>query len=223
VVKRRVEYDRAVGCCSRHGCDEFFGDRFARRSLRKYRRKGLDGTASRLRDFLAARGGRTALEIGGGVGALVTELVRAGVERGQLVEVVPAYEPFARELFTEAGVDVDFSLADLTAEPDAVEPADLVAMNRVVCCTPDGPALVAAAAGRTGIALAFSFPRDRPAIRIGFRFQNLAFRLARRRFRAFVHPRAELLGAATSRGLRLADEHNGFLWATAGFERELHP
>ncbi len=208
-----------MSCCPPHGCDELFGERFARRSLRRYRQKGLDGTSARLRDFLAGRGGSTALEIGGGVGALVTELVRGGVERGRLVEVVPAYEPFARELFAEAEVAVDFRLADLAAEPDAVEPADLVAMNRVVCCTPDGPALVAAAAGRAEVALAFSFPRDRRSVRIGARLQNLGFRLARRRFRVFVHPRAVLVGAATEHGLRLVDEHNGLVWATAGFVR----
>ena len=209
-----------MGCCSHHGCDEFFGERFARRTLRKYRKKGLDGTSSRLRDFLAARGGQSALEIGGGVGALVTELVRRGGGHGQLVEVVPAYEPFARELFAETGADVEFRLADLAADPDAVERADLVVMNRVVCCTPDGPALVTAAAGRTQVALAFSYPRDRAAIRLGFRLQNAIFRLAGRRFRVFVHPRAELVSAATSSGLRLVDEHDGIVWATAGFQRQ---
>ena len=208
-----------MSCCPPHGCDELFGERFARRSLRKYRTKGLDDTSAWLRDFLSARGGESALEVGGGIGALVTELVRGGVPRGRLVEVVPAYEPVARELFAETGVDVDFSLADLTDEPEAVDPADLVVLNRVVCCTPDGPELVAAAAGRTRSALALSFPRERPAIRAAVRVQNIAFRLIRRRFRVFVHPRAKLFDAATSRGLRLVDQHDGTVWATAGFER----
>lgn len=208
-----------MSCCTPHGCDEFFGERFARRSLRRYRKKGLDGTARRLRDFLAARGGRDALEIGGGVGMLVTELVRGGAERGRLVEVVPAYEPFARELFAEAGVDVDFVLADLAADPAGVEPADVVALHRVVCCTPEGPTLLAAAAGRTRVALAFSYPRERPTIRLVIRLQNLLFRLVRRQFRVFVHSRRELVEAATSGGLRLVHEQDGLVWATAGFVR----
>ncbi len=208
-----------MSCCSRHGCDELFGERFARRSLRRYRQKGLDDTSTQLRDFLAARGGESALEIGGGVGTLVTELVRGGVERGTLVEVVPAFEPFARELFAETGADVDFRLVDLVAAPEAVEPADLVVLNRVVCCTPDGPELVAAAAGRTRVALALSYPRERASIRLVVRLQNLAFRLIRRRFRVFVHPHAKLIEAAGSRGLRLVHEHNGSIWTTSGFMR----
>ena len=208
-----------MSCCPPHGCDELFGERFARRSLRRYRKKGLDETAAELRDFLAARGGRSALEIGGGVGALVAELVRGGVEQGRLVEVVPGYEPFARELFAEAGVDVDFRLVDLVAEPEAVEPADLVALNRVVCCTPDGPELLAAAAGRTRVALALSYPRNRAAIRLFVKLQNLFFRIARRRFRVFVHPHDTLVEAATSHGLRLVHERNGRIWTTVGFQR----
>jgi hypothetical protein len=208
-----------VGCCSQYGCDEFFGERFARRTAKRYRKRGLDGPAARLRDFLAARGGRTALEIGGGVGALVAELVERAVENGTLVEVAPVYEPFAQQLFQEAGVSVEFRLADLVSEPEAVGPADLVALNKVVCCTPDGPALVGVAAAHARIALAFSYPRERAAFRAIARLQNVAFRLSGRRFRVFVHPRAQLFQAAESQGLRLADEHEGFVWATAGFER----
>jgi len=208
-----------VGCCSQYGCDEFFSERFARRTARRYRKKGLEKTAARLRDFLAARGGGSALEIGGGVGALVAELVRGGVESGVLVEVAPVYEPFAHELFREVGVTVEFRLADLVSEPEAVEQADLVVLNKVVCCTPDGPALVSAAANRARVALAFSYPRDRAAFKAAARLQNLVFRLAGRRFRVFVHPPAELVAQAESRGLRLVQERHGFVWATVGFER----
>ena len=141
------------------------------------------------------------------------------MEHGRLVEVVPAYEPFARELFAETGADVDFRLADLAADPDAVEPADLVVMNRVVCCTPDGPA-----AGRRRRRPHPSRARVQLSARAGGDQARLSaaesiFRLVGRRFRVFVHPRAELVGAATASGLRLVDEHDGIVWATAGFQR----
>ncbi|CAN5771382.1 hypothetical protein BH18ACT13_BH18ACT13_21620 [soil metagenome] len=168
-----------MGCCSHYGCDEFFGERFARRTARLYRARGLEQTATRLYRFLAGRGGESALEIGGGVGALVVELVRGGVARGELVEVVPGYEPFARRLFREAGVEVEFRLADLVTEPNAAEKADLVALNKVVCCTPDGPALVAAGGGGARRGVAFGCPRNRGGCCVAARIQNPAFRLER--------------------------------------------
>ena len=155
-----------MSCCPQYGCEDFFGERFARRSAERYRTKGLGKTPRSLFDFLVSRGlaGRGVLEIGGGVGALVTELVKAGAERGALVEVVPGYEPFAREIFDEAGVEVDFRLADLVVDPAGAEPADLVVLNQVVCCTPDGPALVGSAAVLTRVALAFTYPRERAVL-----------------------------------------------------------
>ena len=210
-----------MSCCPQYGCEDFFGERFARRSADRYRTKGLDKTPRTLFDFLVPRGlaGRRVLEIGGGVGALVTELVKAGADGGELVEVVPGYEPFAREIFEDAGVDVDFRLADLVADPDGAEPADLVVLNQVVCCTPDGPALVGSAAGLTRVALAFTYPRERASFRYLAALLNLVFRLRRRSFRIFIHSRAALVGAAEAGGLRLVHEGGGFAWATAGFER----
>ena len=210
-----------MSCCPQYGCEDFFGERFARRSADRYRTKGLGKTPRSLFDFLASRGlaGRRVLEIGGGVGALVTELVKAGAERGALVEVVPGYEPFARKIFDEAGVEVDFRLADLVVDPAGAEPADLVVLNQVVCCTPDGPALVGSAAGLTRVALAFTYPRERVSFRALARLMNLVFRLRRRSFRIFIHSRAALVGAAEAGGLRLVHEGGGFAWATAGFER----
>ena len=94
----------------------------------------------------AARGtdGATVLEIGGGIGPVLLELLRRGAARGEIVELVSSYEPVVRALAAEEGVAdrVAFRTADLVADPEAGEPADLVVLNKVVCCTPDGVAFV---------------------------------------------------------------------------------
>ena len=63
-------------CCAT-GYERFFGPRLARRDARRYRKRGLDDTALRLVDELASRGvgGASALEVGGGVGAIELELL----------------------------------------------------------------------------------------------------------------------------------------------------
>ena len=45
--------------------------------------------------------GAHVLEIGGGIGVLQAELLEAGAERGEVVELVSACEPYARELARE--------------------------------------------------------------------------------------------------------------------------
>ncbi len=205
-----------TGCCPEHGYDELFGGRFARRTAKRYRTKGLDGEQERIAGFLGTPA--SVLEIGGGVGAIAVELAQGGAD-ATLVEVVPSYEPVARELAGERGVELDFRLADLVADPGAAAPADAVALNKVVCCTPDGVRLVGVAARLARSRLALSFPRETRPARLFARVQNVVFRLLRRRFRVYLHPRAELVAAAEAAGLRLAYEHVGLVWRVAGFER----
>ena len=134
-----------TGCCARHGQEEFFGEKTAANDARKYRRKGPDPMARSLARRAAARGveGASVLEIGGGVGQVALELLKEGAASAEVVELLPAYEPYVRSLASEAGVAerISFRTADLVAEPTSAAPVDVVVMNKVVCCTPDGVAL----------------------------------------------------------------------------------
>src|SRR4051812_32087520 len=95
-----------AGCCDGLGCDEFFSDRVARRDAQRYRRRGLDENARRLVDLILREGGEgsTVLEVGGGVGAIQVEPLKAGATGTPNVGLSPAYEPYAAELFGEAGL-----------------------------------------------------------------------------------------------------------------------
>ena len=84
-----------TGCCARHGQEELFTAKGAERAAKRYRRRGPDPMARSLARRAAERGveGATVLEIGGGVGEVLLELLKRGAERGAVVELVPAYEP----------------------------------------------------------------------------------------------------------------------------------
>lgn len=213
----------ACSCCGGNGCDGFFGERFARRTLRRYLRKGLGAEARLMVEWAGEDGldGVSVLEVGGGVGALQAELLRRGAAAGTVVEVVPSFEPFARELASRAGIEgrTSFVLADLAEAPDAVPPADVVALRRVVCCSPHGPALLGAAAGLTQRLLVASYPRRNRATRAAARVQNAVLRLVRKEFRVFVHDPADLDAAAAAHGLRRTRTQRGAVWETAAFAR----
>jgi hypothetical protein len=171
----------------------------------------------------AAQGveGATVLEIGGGVGQVALELLKAGAGSAEVVELLPDYEPFVRELAAEAGVGgrMSFRTADLVADPTAAAPVDVVVMNKVVCCTPDGIALAGIAASLARRALVLSFPRQVWWARAGLGTVNFYLRLRRRRFRVYVHPQAAIEGAIEAHGLARVSERNGPLFRIAAFER----
>jgi hypothetical protein len=210
-------------CCRAGPCEELFKPRVARRSLEQYRKKGHGELEQHMLAAASARGltGVRVLEIGGGIGTFQAELLEAGADRGEVVELVPAWEPYARELAREKGLEerTSFRVADVLEEPKSVEPAEVVVMNRVVCCSPDGVQLTAAAARLTGRTLVLSFPRDVFWIRAGVRVLNAGLRLAGRSFRVFAHPREALLGAAQTEGLRLAATGRKGPWEFAALAR----
>ena len=224
-------------CCRSGVCEQVFKPRYARKSLQRYRRKGLDAIEQGMVAGVPAEelNGARVLEIGGGVGTIQAELLVAGADRGEIVELVSAYEPYARELAHEKGIEgrSTFRVADILAEPEAVQPADIVVLNRVVCCSPDGVRLTAVAARHAERMLLLSFPRDRFVVRVVARVMNATMRLMGRSFRTFLHPPASLLAAAQTHGLVLAATGHQIAWefavlrrpatSSAGHPKGLHP
>jgi 2-polyprenyl-3-methyl-5-hydroxy-6-metoxy-1,4-benzoquinol methylase len=214
-----------ANCCSPKGYRWVFSERSAQSEARRYRRKGLDPVSRRIVDFLIGEGieGKSVLEIGGGIGAIQLELLKAGAARATSVELTPTYEHVATELINESGLGgrVQRRLMDFAATPAEAEPADVVIMNRVVCCYPDMPRLTRAAADHTHQLLVLTYPRRTWWTRIGLRFGNLLLRLARREFQIFLHPPKEILATSEQRGVETVLNQEGLLWTMAALRRRM--
>jgi magnesium-protoporphyrin O-methyltransferase len=199
-----------------------FGERQARRDARRYRRKGLDATARAMVEELTARGvdGASVLAVGGGVGAIEIELLRAGARGASVVELSEAYDAEAQALLAESGVAgrVERRHGDFVEAERTIDPADVVVMHRVVCCYPDVDALVGAAARHARRLLALSFPRETWWTKLGSRIVNLWSKTVWE-FESFVHPHARIVAAARAEGLRPVHEEAGRLWHVAVLER----
>jgi magnesium-protoporphyrin O-methyltransferase len=164
--------------------------------------------------------GLTALEVGGGVGAIQIELLKAGAGRTTNIELSPGYEEEASALLRQHGLEnrVERRLTDFAAD-DSVEQADLVVMHRVVCCYPDPDRLVGAAAARARRWLVFSYPPDNLVSRAVMPLLNLWCVIRRVDFRAYIHPRRLLLDVARRDGLELVVDRRSGLWRYAALER----
>ncbi|HEY1370109.1 MAG TPA: methyltransferase domain-containing protein [Gaiellaceae bacterium] len=205
-------------CCSSAAeYRRFFSVKQARRDARRYRRKGLD-PAGRELVTLAGKGGlegAVVLEVGAGVGDLSIELLRAGAASAVDVELSGCYEEEAAALLREAGLEsrVERRLGDFVEEASRLEPADVVVLNRVVCCYPDAPRLLELASGLARRAVVLSYPRETAANRLLFRAINVSLRLRRCALHVYVHPMRRLLAES---GLRVEPGPKaGLMWKTA--------
>jgi hypothetical protein len=210
-------------CCRAGPCEQVFKPSAARRALGRFRRKGLDDLERKMVDAVTQSGldGARVLEVGGGIGAIGSELLEAGAAEGEIVELVAAWRPYALELARERGVEArtTFRVVDILESPQEVAPADVVVLNRVVCCSPDGVALTGEAARHARRALVLSFPRDALWTRAFVRALNAWMRLLRRSYRGFVHPPSAILAAAESEGLRQSAGGRGLMWEFATLTR----
>ena len=210
-------------CCSPKGYRWIFSERSARAEAKRYRRKGLDPTSKRIVDYLKQQGiaGRSLLEVGGGIGAIQIELLKAGMSRAVSIELTPTYEDAAAGLLRDAGLEdrVERRVMDFAEAAGDVQAADVVVMNRVICCYPDMPKLTGEAAEHARELLVLSFPKDRWWTRVGLALANLMFRVMRREFQVFVHAPDRILATAERRGLATALNQPGFLWQVAAMRR----
>lgn len=213
-----------MSCC--HHCrdaENLFDRRDAERRLGKYRRRGPEGTTRLLIDGLRAAGvqGATVLDVGGGVGVVHHELLRAGAASATDVDASSAYLA-AAEAESERqghGGRVSYRFGDFVALAPNIAPADIVALDRVVCCYPDMPALVGAAAARADRLLGLVYPRDVWWVRLGIRVVNAGLRLQRSAFRVFCHPTAAVDGEARRAGLTQRLRRTSGPWQVVVYER----
>lgn len=200
-----------------------FSELHARREARRYQRRGLPRTSRRIAELLKLEDvhGLTLLEVGGGVGALQIELLKAGVGQVVGIEMTPTYQAAAEGLLRAAGLEgrVERRLMDFAATGDDVAAADVVVLDRVICCYADMPKLVGAAAEHASHVLVLSFPNQRWWTRLGLSVSNFGLWVTRRQFRVFLHRPGRILAAAERTGLATVANQVGVFWQVVALRR----
>jgi magnesium-protoporphyrin O-methyltransferase len=214
-----------AGCCRSGVCEEMFNPRKARANLRRYRKKGLD-KLEREMVLTASAQPLTALafwRLEEGSAPFRPSCWRLGQEAERWLNWCPPTNPSRARLAQHKGIEgrSTFRVADVLEQPGSVAPADIVILNRVVCCSPDGVRLTAAAGKLAGRMLLVIYPRDRTVVRLVMGFMNGVFGVMGRSFRTFLHPPSALSAAAQAEGLSAAEMRRTVAWEFTAFRRRL--
>ncbi len=212
------------GCCCRVDYDAQFNDEEARRDLLAYRAEGPDATTGRLLDELVAEGveGATLLDIGGGIGAIQLELLKAGVAHSTDVDASGPYLAVAQAEAEELGWKdrTAYLHGDFTVLADEVGPADIVTLDRVICCYPDARRLIGLSSAHARRLYGVVHPVDRWWTRLLATLGNLGYRLFRNPYRMHVHRQSLIDSLLRAAGLELSSAHAGWFWRTAVYRRD---
>jgi magnesium-protoporphyrin O-methyltransferase len=203
--------------------DKAFSESEARAELKNYRRRGPMKQTKLILEAIRSLKLRDAdlLDIGGGVGAIHHELLEDVAREATHVDASSAYLKEARQEAARRGHGerVNFIHADFTDVANQLPEADIVTLDRVVCCYPDFRRLLKAAAEHSQRALALTYPREIWYMRFGLKAANFFQGLRRDPFRVFLHPVSEMDALLKREGFKRVAFHRLFVWEMALYQR----
>jgi magnesium-protoporphyrin O-methyltransferase len=183
---------KASSCCSlTDGIEQQFDTSKVHKELAAYQDTGPGPTTRGLLAELQALGTppATVLDIGSGIGALSLGMLQAGAGKALCVEIsMASLTASAEEAKRQGFADrMEFRAGDFVAIAPTLPVADLVTLDRVVCCYPRYAPLLEEAAAHSRRLLALSYPRNRWWIRAALWVENTWRRLRGNSFRTFLH------------------------------------
>jgi len=209
------------------GCDDYASpiDAGVARSDRdSYHVDGPDETTRMLLDMIEANSGSgaTVLDVGGGIGIIDLELLRTRASTCVLVEASPDYLEAAHEEAQAAGVldRIEIVAGDFVRRAGDIDAADIVTLDRVVCCYPDADELVSTSAAHAKKLYGLVLPRERWYVRWASKLDNIRWWLKRSAYRAYHHSNTRIDDQLAASGLVLRSEAFTRFWRVVLYARD---
>jgi len=212
-----------MGCCQCQGIETMFDKKTAERELKRYLKKGPSKTTGMLLDAIHKEGvqGLDFLDIGGGVGAIQYDLIKAGALSGTSIEASSAYIDVVKKeaLQNGLGEKIDFMHGDFTTIASDVDTADIVTLDKVICCYDEMSELVMLSSKLARKIYAVIYPRDVWWTKVALPFMNFYPIVKSSSFRVFIHPTKKVEEIIFGNGLKRKYYATTFFWQVAIFTK----
>ena len=212
-----------MDCCQCQGIEREFDRKSVLEELEDYQAGEVDKTTQWLIDAIVELdiSGNSLLDIGGGVGMIQHQLLQAGVSEVVSVDASTAYYEASMEEAERRGFadKITFQHGNFVSLAEDLAPADIVTLDRVVCCYHDMPALLGRAATRANRVLGLVYPRDAWWLKLGSRFANGGLRLQRNPFRVFIHPVSDIESIIHGAGFKERFARSTMFWNVRLYEK----
>ena len=212
-----------MGCCQCQGIENMFDKKAAKRELKRYLKKGPSKTTSMLLDAIHEKGvqGLDFLDIGGGIGAIQYDLIKAGASSGTSIEASSAYIDAVKEetLQNDLVERVSYKHGDFTTMASDVDSADIVTLDKVICCYDDMSELVGLSSKLARKIYAVIYPRDVWWTKLALLMVNFYPRIKGSSFRVFIHPTKKVEEIIFGNGLKRNYYATTLFWQVAIFTR----
>jgi len=191
--------------------------------MKRFWQKGPSKTTSMLLGAIHKKGvqGLDFLDIGGGIGAIQYDLIKAGASNGTNIEASSAYIEAVKEetLQNDLVERVSYKHGDFTTMASDVDSADIVTLDKVICCYDDMSELVMLSSKLARKIYAVIYPRDVWWTKLALPMMNFYPRLKGSSFRVFIHPTKKVEKIIFGNGLKRNYYATTLFWQVAIFTR----
>lgn len=211
-------------CCNHcQEAGEFFNDKTARKELKQYHKKGPWQSTQHLIDAIREYGvqDKTLMDVGGGIGAIQHELFKDGLGSAIQIEASQAYLNIIQQEAEEKGRADSTSTyqGDFVEMADDLPKANIVTLDRVLCCYPYMEAMVNAATAKADDMVGLVYPREGWLGKFSIGLANIYQRIRNKDFRMYLHSRNDVDDCFKKNGFQLKHTSNTFIWHIDLYER----
>ena len=148
------------------------------------------------------------------MGAIQHELLRAGAEKATSVDASTAYIEASKQEAGNQGHEerVTYHHGDFIDIAPSLDPADIVTLDRVICCYHDAQKLVEQSSRLATELYGLVYPRGNLVSKVAFRCFNFMMWLRRSPFRIFIHSDEVIDGVVRANGLQRRFYRKTLVW-----------
>ncbi len=211
--------------CQCIGIERFFDVKQAKKDLKKYRKNGAQKATKTLINAISSHNinSFSLLDIGGGIGAIQHELLKKGVLLSTDVDASSAYLEKAKEESFRQGTaeKTKFYFGDFVEIANTIAEADIVTLDRVICCYDEMEKLVNLSADKAKVFYGIIFPIDKWIIKKLHKIFNLGFVFERNSMRVFIHSTEKIEEILKLKGFENIFHKRYLLWQVILFKRKI--
>lgn len=213
-----------MACC-RHCRDagEYFDEKTAQRDLKRYKKRGPNKSTRLMLNAIEAAGGpsESLLDIGAGIGAIQLELFSNGLQKATNIDASASYLQASKREAARRGLrdQTDYHYGDVVDLSSELADADIVTLDRVICCYPDPEKLIRSTAPKAKNLFGVVYPRERMLSRVGLWLGNQWFRMSGREFRTYLFASDRIDQLIKRQGFTCYRWERTFLWHVVVYRR----
>jgi hypothetical protein len=214
-----------MACCNHcMDADKIFNEKTAQRDLRRYKKKGLRKSTRLMLDPIRNDDlmNMSLLDIGGGIGSISFELFKQGIQNSTHVDASTGYLKVAEKHAEERNLNqrMEFRFGDFIEMSADLEPADIVTLDRVICCYPDREKMIENAALKAMKYIGLVYPRDRWGANLAITIGNLWFKIQGSNFRTFIHRPEDVDRQIRNYGFSLIGKSQTLVWESVVYYKD---